>query len=104
MTGLIDRVLNYLADYVTNGIVAQMCTLATNVSVGANNTSPSYSLPTKPGYKVAVVTPIVTGSYWGWYTASVSAASGVPNAVYFRNGHTSAHTNSFYAYVVYVKQ
>lgn len=103
MTGMLNRVLNWLADYIPNMIVTEMITLATNVSVAANSTTPSYTIPAKSGHKIGSVTPIVTGSYWGWYNSTVSGASGQPRSIYFRNQHSSAHTNSFYVYVTYVK-
>ena len=104
MTGLTDRVLSYLADCVPNMVVAELKTLATNVTVAAGSTSPSYNIPTKSGYKIAAVTPLVNQPWWGWYTASIGMSNNVPSSVYFRNTHTSAHTNNFYAYVTYIKK
>lgn len=98
--GVIDQALDYLADQ----IVCEMKTLATNVNVGAGANTSQYTIPSKTGYKVGAVTPVVTGSYWGHYLAIFGAQNSKPTYVYFKNTHTSAHTNSFYAYVMYVKE
>ena len=50
MRGLIDQALSYLSDQ----IVCEMKTLATNVTVSAGATAGAYTLPTKSGYKMKV--------------------------------------------------
>ena len=98
--GIIDQAMDYLADQ----IVVEMKTLATNVSVSANSTTSAYTIPTKSGYKIAAVTPIVSGAYYGHYFATITHTSNVPSTIYFKNTHSSAHTNSFYVYITYIKE
>lgn len=100
MRGLIDQALSYLSDQ----IVCEMKTLATNVTVSAGATAGAYTLPTKSGYKIGAVTPIVTGGYYGYYYPSITMQNDKPTLIYFRNTHTSAHQNSFYVYMMYIKE
>ena len=85
-------------------IAVETKTLGTNVNVAANSNSPSYNIPSKTGYTVAAVTPIVTGGYNGHYFAAITSSNNsIPTSLYFKNTHSSAHTNSFYIRVVYIK-
>lgn len=85
-------------------IAVETKTLATSVNVSANSTTSSYNIPTKSGYTIAAVTPMVTGSYNGQYFAAITTSdNNVPTSLYFKNTHSSAHTNSFYIRVVYIK-
>ena len=85
-------------------IAVETKTLGTNVNVSANSNSPSYNIPSKTGYTVAAVTPIVTGGYNGHYFAAITSSNNsIPTSLYFKNTHSSAHTNSFYIRVVYIK-
>ena len=85
-------------------IAVETKTLATSVNVSANSTTSSYNIPTKSGYTIAAVTPMVTGSYNGQYFAAITTSdNNVPTSLYFKNTHSSAHTNNFYIRVVYIK-
>jgi hypothetical protein len=85
-------------------IAVETKTLGTSVNVAANSNSPSYNIPSKTGYTIAAVTPIVTGGYNGHYFAAITSSNNsIPTSLYFKNTHSSAHTNSFYIRVVYIK-
>lgn len=96
--------LSGVASDLSSLIVVETKTLGTNVSVSANSTTSSYNIPSKTGYTIASVTPIVTGGYNGHYFAAITSSDNtVPTSLYFKNTHTSAHTNSFYIRIVYIK-
>ena len=96
--------LSTVASALSSLIVVETKTLATSVTVSANSTTSSYNIPSKTGYTVAAVTPIVTGGYNGHYFAAITSSDNtVPTSLYFKNTHTSAHTNSFYIRIVYIK-
>lgn len=96
--------LSAVASALSSLIVVETKTLGTNVTVSANSTTSSYNIPSKTGYTIAAVTPMVTGSYNGQYFAAITTSdNNVPTSLYFKNTHSSAHTNSFYIRVVYIK-
>lgn len=96
--------LSAVASALSSLIVVETKTLGTNVSVSANSTTPSYNIPSKTGYTIAAVTPMVTGSYNGHYFAAITSSDNtVPTSLYFKNTHSSAHSNSFYIRIVYIK-
>lgn len=96
--------LSAVASALSSLIVVETKTLGTSVNVAANSNSPSYNIPSKTGYTVAAVTPIVTGGYNGHYFAAITSSNNsIPTSLYFKNTHSSAHTNSFYIRVVYIK-
>lgn len=64
----------------------------------ANGTTQQLSIPKKDGYEVFSVTLQVSGEYYGHYFGVVNGS-----AVYFKNTHSSQHTNSFSANVIYKK-
>lgn len=67
-------------------------------TVQANGTTQQLSIPKKDGYEVFSVTLQVSGEYYGHYFGVVNGS-----AVYFKNTHSSQHTNSFSANVIYKK-
>lgn len=67
-------------------------------TVNAHTATEGFSIPSKSGYSIALVIPTVNKSYYGYYSGIVNG-----NLVCFTNNHSAAHTNSFGAIVLYVK-
>lgn len=86
---------------IREAIIHESVILAENIQVAGESTSPLFNIPEKAGYYIASVSPVVTGSFAGVYSAIIN--DNYLRTLYFRNESTAAHTNSFYASVIYVK-
>lgn len=85
-------------DMLNSTFVREVITLAENVTVTAESTTDSYSIPDKTGYSIAAVTPMVSGAYYGVYSSALNG-----NTMYFKNNSNASHTNTFKAIVLYMK-
>ena len=86
----------------SNRIVVETVSFGTyTVNSGAN--SPSFNVPEKSGYVLLSVTPVVTGSGYGRYSAIMNTGNYKSGSIYFYNHHTQAYTNTFSAIVAYIK-
>ena len=85
---------NIMKDY-----IAEVVTLAENVTINAGATSSNYNIPQKTGYDIANITPLVGGAGWGFLTG----ICGTNGTIYFRNSWTSNVTATLQLRILYIK-
>ena len=87
----------------SNRIVKETVSFGQETIAGGATTS-SFSIPAKSGYNLLSVTPVVTGSGYGVYSAIMNTGNYTSGSIYFRNNSSSSHTNTFSAIVAYIKE